>query len=208
MNIKQLADQLGVAPNTIRNWTSVYGEYLTPGANPPQGQRRTLSDHDLRVFAYVTAMKDAGHEQDEIVERLDTMQNGGWNELPEVPGEWNAADDTISLVDAANRAGSIAQLAVLQKELQYTHQELDVARGRVKDLETKLEAKAEVEAEKVQLQVALERAKADVSRLEGVLSSYSFGREKPINVGLIVVTALLVGALLVILAFVVARLLM
>ena len=97
---------------------------------------------------------------------------------------------------------------MLQKELQYTHQELDVARGRVKDLETKLEAKAEVEAEKVQLQVALERAKADVSRLEGVLSSYSFGREKPINVGLIVVTALLVGALLVILAFVVARLLM
>jgi transposase-like protein len=57
MNIKDISTALGVAPNTIRNWLSVYQEFLSPGAHPLPGKRRVLSSHDLQVLALITTLK-------------------------------------------------------------------------------------------------------------------------------------------------------
>ena len=73
--------------------------------------------------------------------------------------------------------------------------------GQVNTLKHEQQARAE------QLQDDLSKARAEVARIEGQLSSYSFGREKPLNIGLLLVGAILFGVLLVIVVFVVANLL-
>lgn len=113
---------------------------------------------------------------------------------------------------AISRANEVVQVAVLQKELQHAQQELTVAQNRVEELEASLtqtqEQSEQLEKERTDLLVQVEKLKGEVARLEGYLMGYSFGRDKPVSVAVIIGFALLVGAILVLISFVVARLIM
>jgi DNA-binding transcriptional MerR regulator len=71
MKTATLAKLLNVSGDTLRRWTSFYEQFLTPGATPPKGKTRLLSDHDIRVLLLVATLRDAGEDPDEIVARLE-----------------------------------------------------------------------------------------------------------------------------------------
>jgi DNA-binding transcriptional MerR regulator len=70
MKVGEIALQLGVDRNTIRNWCRRYAAHLSEGANPPPGGQRIFTTRDANVLAYIhTAMND-GVNHDEIAIRL------------------------------------------------------------------------------------------------------------------------------------------
>jgi DNA-binding transcriptional MerR regulator len=139
--------------------------------------------------------------------------------------------------EVAQVAALQTQVQYLQQQTQELNLALQTARGRVAELETELEqlhqegstrerqlqeeivqverqrqeqvdlARQEQRTRVEQLQVELSQVRSEVARLEGQLSSYSLGRNKPLNVGLLLVLAVMFGVLLVIVVFIVANLL-
>jgi DNA-binding transcriptional MerR regulator len=222
MKIATLAKLVNVSGDTLRRWTSTYEPFLTPGATPPKGKTRLLSDHDIRVLLLVATLRDAGQDPEEIVARLETEQKNDWASLPEIPSEWGYATQNMPVAEAASRAYDLAQVAVLQTQvrtLEQRNQEistgLEQAQQRVADLEQALKemreqrdlTEAELREQRHQIELELLQARAQVARLEGQLSSYSLGREKPLNVGLLLSSAILFGMVVVIVVFIVATLL-
>jgi chromosome segregation ATPase len=150
---------------------------------------------------------------------------------------------------AAARASELAQVAVLQNELQHVTKALEQAQARVEALDQELEnlrtgstvrerelleqateierslrderalveqelrtrndlmetEKRAIEQEKHEVEKELLAARAEVARLEGRLESYSLGREKPLNVGLLLAVAFVFGVLVVVLIFIIAH---
>jgi DNA-binding transcriptional MerR regulator len=221
MQPKELAQLLGVTSNTIRRWCDEFHKYLTPTASPPKGKQRVLAEHDQRVLHYVAVARDAGQPVETIVARLDAMLADSWNGLPERPSEWDHAGESIPLPVAASRAYDVSQVAVLQREVEHLHTQLtqaleraESAENRVQDLQQELESQrasgeaiaASLTSELHSAQLELEQAKGEAKRLEGQLQQYSLGRDKPINVGLIILVTAVSVAVLVIVLLVVVRL--
>lgn len=247
MQTKRFAELAQVSPNTLRNWTGLFEPYLSPNASPPKGQPRILTDHDVQVLNYVSTLRDTGMSIEAIGERLHELQAGNWTELPAVPQEWRDGGDSVSVEMAASRASELAQLAVLQTELQHTRQALELAETRVRELELSLEElrdtssgreralyeqnagnerrlrdekdalekelrskveateeeKRALEEQQHTLEKQLLEVRAEAARLEGRLDSYSLGRGRPINVGVIIAGAVLFGILVVVVAVVI-----
>ncbi len=224
MNVAKLAELLDVHPDTVRRWAGKdYKQFMSPTATPQRGKTRVFTTTDAAVLSYIATMRTEGKPADEIHQRLVEMQSERWIDLPEVPTYWfsDSYEETMTVELAAVRASQVAQIAVLQTELEHTRLELQAAqdqlveaRSRVTNLEIELEAlRASSETITRELQeqihtreVELERAKQDVARFEGQLQQYSLGREKPINVGLIILVTAFVVAVLVIILLVVVRL--
>jgi DNA-binding transcriptional MerR regulator len=198
-----LAKILNVSSHTLRRWTGIYGRFLSPGASPAKGKPRQLSEHDIRILTFIATLREAGFDLEAIQQRLETEQANGWEGLPELPPEWlmSASTPTVPVELAASRAYEIAQMAVLRKELDHTVQTLQEAQSQVEQLRTELDAlrsKTSVsEQEKHELEIKLMEAQARVERLEGQMSAYAFGREKPVNVAVLLAGSLLAGVVLV-----------
>lgn len=69
-SVLQAARASGVSSSTIRNWSSEFSEFLSPGANPAPGATREFSDDDLKVFSTVRVMRGQLVETVAIVEAL------------------------------------------------------------------------------------------------------------------------------------------
>jgi predicted RNase H-like nuclease (RuvC/YqgF family) len=175
----------------------------------------------------VASLRAMGQEHDAIIQRLEKERENQWESLPELPPTFfRSPIPNVPIDQAASRAYEMAQAAALQTQIQYLQQqnqdltsELESARTRVNELETELEKirqdraiterdlREELLAIERQKQTALLQAQAEVARLEGQLSGYSLGREKPLNVGLLLIGAVLFGVALVVVVFVIANLL-
>jgi DNA-binding transcriptional MerR regulator len=218
MKPTSLARLLNVSGQTLRRWTDTYGRFLSPGATPPRGRPRALSDRDIRVLYLVSVLRNTGQDPDRVLERLEAEQAQDWPGLPEIPPEWKAdPGSTVSVELAASRAYDIAQVAVLQSELQQAEkriQELSLslqdARERAEKLENDLETlrthKEASDHAQHALELELAQARTEIGRLEGELKSYGLGRGTPINVGLLLASAVIFGVVLVVVVFIVATL--
>ena len=71
---KQLADQLGLSGTTIRNYSRLWSDYLSPAANPQAGQPRQYSEDDLAVIATIVALRGNSATTEQIREALDAGQ--------------------------------------------------------------------------------------------------------------------------------------
>lgn len=217
MNISTLAKLLNVHADTVRRWTHEYRQFMSPTATPGKGKTRQLVDNDLAVLAYIAHVREQDMSPDEIRGRLMEMQHDGWRDLPRVPEEWtlDSDDDSMPVALAAERASAIAQVAVLQTELQHvraglesTQQALEEAQQKVENLQTEIEtlrgSHQVTESQLHQAQLELERAKADVARYEGQLMQYAVGSGRPVPViVLVALTAVAVAVLLIVLLVVV-----
>jgi DNA-binding transcriptional MerR regulator len=210
MKITKFAELSGISVASARRWTDLYASFLTTSARPPRGQVRVLTPHDQRVLWYVVTMRNDGRDQDVIMERLKEMQAQEWQRLPDIPLEWGDSGDTVPVDIATARAGEMVQIAILQKELEHTQRQLESAENRVRDLERQLQQKVEVEAEKSGLQLELERARGEVTTLKAQLDAYvlayGMGRNKPINLVVLVGIVALAVAVLMALAVVLGAL--
>jgi DNA-binding transcriptional MerR regulator len=72
LTVKQTADQLGKHPNTIRKWTKVYHDFLSPSAQATGGKERRFADDDMDVLWTVVVLKTEGKTTEEIKADLAT----------------------------------------------------------------------------------------------------------------------------------------
>jgi DNA-binding transcriptional MerR regulator len=67
---KQAASRLNVTANTIRNWSDIYGAFLSENARPGAQPERRFSEHDITILEYIKRLKSEGLKEGEIKDRL------------------------------------------------------------------------------------------------------------------------------------------
>ena len=128
---KQVADSLNLSSTTIRNYSRLWSEYLSPSANPQAGQGRLYTEDDLAVMATIAALRDNQATADQIREALDAGQRIEPMPPPEVERADRAGQGEH--VEAAAAAAAAATTAI------------DIYRDRV----TALEARADQLADRL-----------------------------------------------------------
>ena len=71
---KQAADRLQISPNTLRNWSDAYGDYLSEAARPGTQPERRFTDQDITILEYIKQLRAEGMEKDQIRQRLGETQ--------------------------------------------------------------------------------------------------------------------------------------
>lgn len=64
-----IAKECGVSVGTVRSWCGEFGEFLSAGANPSEGERK-LSEQDLEVCRYIAQLRTEGMSKPQIALRL------------------------------------------------------------------------------------------------------------------------------------------
>lgn len=72
---KQVADQLGISPATLRLWSNNFSEVLSPSAQSATTEKgtaaqRRYTDEDVRYFHRAKQLLDAGKKYEEVLETL------------------------------------------------------------------------------------------------------------------------------------------
>ncbi len=219
MNTATIARLIDVSPDTVRRWCDTrdyYGAFLSPGATPGDGIEREFNRHDLRVLHYIATERNFSKTPHELIKTaLAGMQASGYAELPDVPDQWTAPpqDGRIAVNEASENAQQLAELTTLQIVNQTLREKLIDATERAERLQRDLDhlrsEKNVAETQVHSLELELERARGEVSTLQARLQSYAItGGERPIPVLLIILAALVVGALMVLITMVVVRLIL
>jgi len=213
MTPSQLARMLGVTVNTVRNWAGIYKTYLTPSATPRKGKARHFSKHDQRVLYTVATFRNSNMTEDEIKKRLDELQENNWDDLPQLPPEFaEIPAGELQIISTEERARELAQVQVLQGEMARLQTALERAETRVEQLEheiSELRQSENITREALhKKELDLQKAVGDTEALKRELSQYALGRDKPLNVGVLVLAALVAGVLITLLVLVVMRLVM
>jgi DNA-binding transcriptional MerR regulator len=135
MRSGELADRLNVSDSSIRNWSGLYAEFLTPlGAGVKEGATREFSHEDCLTLASVAFLRDQGDSHDEI---RDTLR-GGWRvgALPDLPPpEVEEARREVRLVPVAEVEKWRDMFALESKERDKVQKALDAAQERIAELE-------------------------------------------------------------------------
>lgn len=94
----QAARLLGISEGSIRNYVrqDLYAPYFTAGANPPRGDQRALTDHDLTLLAFIRERTAAGVVHAEIAEQIAA---GALEERTWTPPAPNLEDDSAPQPD-------------------------------------------------------------------------------------------------------------
>ena len=66
----QAAKQADIPLSTLRLWTGIYAEFLSPAANPGAGVNRRLTPQDVEVLKAVAQLRHNGLEPAQITARL------------------------------------------------------------------------------------------------------------------------------------------
>src|SRR5690349_9666884 len=86
MKPTQLAKLLNIDPATLRVWAGrEFNEYLSPSAAGINGARRTFSETDARIMAWVAILKAQNTAPNEIRLTLKQAQADNWRDLPPLP---------------------------------------------------------------------------------------------------------------------------
>ena len=72
LTVKEVADYLGKHPNTIRQWTKDYADFLSPSAIPTPGKERRFAEDDMAILWTVAVLKSEGKHTVDVVENLAT----------------------------------------------------------------------------------------------------------------------------------------
>ena len=116
-----------VSPQTIRNWTAKFAEFLSIGANPPaKGTRRKFTEDDLKVFSLIVEMTAMGDTYEDVEKAL---KKGDRGDLPEVSEEELEPSSLLSPKELARtmvllkeRDEAVGQLKQLTIQAEQNHQ--------------------------------------------------------------------------------------
>lgn len=159
----------GVGRSTITGWTSrEFKDYFSPTAQAADGRARDLTEHDVRLLVFLKQETDARRTRPQIMEALRQLQANDWRDLPDIPyGSQSAVVPVVpsAAADAAitsERRVYLAQIDVLQKQLEQAQQEAQTARQQHEPLLREIGD-----------------LKADLARAQLMLELYESGRIKP-----------------------------
>jgi DNA-binding transcriptional MerR regulator len=214
MNTTRFCALAHITHSTLRNWTATFAPFLSPQATPAKGKTRSLTDHDLRVLYLVSMLRDTGLGIADISLRLKDLQRDDWVGLPDLPAEWADPGESVSLGVAVSKAHDVAQIAVLQRDLEYTRAELQTALERADWLDQELTTlKADKAADVARLhalELELGQARGEVDTLRAELRAftlaYGMGRDHPLPLAVVVGVTALVAVAVVLISLVVLRL--
>lgn len=69
----QVARKANVTPQTIRNYSTQYGEFLSPEARGENGPR-VYNDADVEILCAIASLRNSGLSTDEVIERLRNQE--------------------------------------------------------------------------------------------------------------------------------------
>ena len=89
---KAAAQVVGIGASTVRNWAGEYAEFLSPTANPGDGQPRSFTESDLAVLQVVKELRTReALTAEQVLHRLRELPAGDlqqpYIEAPEQPAE-------------------------------------------------------------------------------------------------------------------------
>ena len=128
--VAQAARSADVSGTTIRNWSRMYADFLSPSANPSAGTPREYTAADLSVFSTVAVLRGQLVEADDIRAALADGQRLEPLRPPEEPTADRAGDGPAVEAHAA-AAAAAATTAI------------DIYRDRVNVLEARADQLAD-----------------------------------------------------------------
>lgn len=145
---KQIADSLNLSSTTIRNYSRLWSDYLSPSANPQAGQSRQYSDDDLAIMATIAALRDNHATTDQIRAALDAGQRLEPVRPPEAdqPAADRPDHDQQAADHAADRAAAESAIAIYRDRVTTLEARADQLADRLIEAE-KRAAAAERELE-------------------------------------------------------------
>ena len=110
---KQVADRLGLSGTTIRNYSRLWSDYLSPSANPQAGQPRIYSEDDIAVITTIAALRENQATTDQIRAALDAGQRlESMRPVEEPPPGDQSPDHDQQAADHARAAVNAAENAI------------------------------------------------------------------------------------------------
>jgi len=146
-----------VQPNTIRQWSKTFGDFLSAAANPPKGETRLYSEDDGQVIALIAEMRQDRAKYEAIRAALAAGDRGQWpigQPAQDTQGQQNAPLQLITeLTAAASRWEYTAKTVTEERDrlIEERNVAQDAARSaemRAERAETELKILREVLEEK------------------------------------------------------------
>lgn len=159
---KQLADRLGLSGTTIRNYSRLWSDYLSPSANPEAGQARLYTDDDIAVIVTIAALRDNQATTDQIRAALDAGQRLEPMRPPEADQPTADPDPQAGAAQQA-RAAVEAAAATAEKQIAIYRDRVTAVEARADQLTDRL-IEAEKRAAAAESAIAVNRER--VSQLE------------------------------------------
>lgn len=114
----QIAQRANVHPNTVRNYSRDYAEFLSPGARGDDGPR-LFDDADLSVLCAVAALRKSGVSAADVPAHLRTISLVDTIQTPTLPAPQNAQEgqgEALSLQMVSNMLQS--RLEALERRIE------------------------------------------------------------------------------------------
>ena len=144
-----------ISYETVRNWTTEFGEYLSPTAIPGKHRKRLYTDLDMRVLSLVAELKKQGMTYEEIHANLKSGERGKPPTLD--------PKDLQALVTSEAEHRLALEVERLQQTLMRAHEELKQVEGLRQELE---KSKRDTIRYEAQLESVKEAARDERERLE------------------------------------------
>lgn len=157
-----------VQPNTIRQWSKTFADFLTPGANPPKGETRVYSDADGQVIALIADMRQDHQSYESIHAALAAGDRGQWPpDAPPVPQDApGQPENTLQLIThlTAKASQLEGELGAIKGERDHLRNQLDIAQDARRT--------AEIHAAELQTELRILRELTDDKTPQGEKSSF------------------------------------
>ncbi|MCB0081777.1 MAG: hypothetical protein KDE47_12640 [Caldilineaceae bacterium] len=134
----------GVSAPSIRAYTGRYASFFSPTATPAPGQARQLSEHDVKLIAYIAQQTGAGRTHEETLKRLEdgALDQFEWTppaseKAPETATE-GAEDATEALVPLSQLRAAQVLISDSQRREQDAVEALRQAQARIEMLQGEL----------------------------------------------------------------------
>lgn len=113
VNVRMAADQLAVAPSTIRRWSGEFEEFLAPAANPALGEPRFYTKEDLAILNTILVLR--GQRQPFAAIREALGRGERLEPLAEVHAEPSAAPESPTPPPAAPVETQLVPYGMVEK---------------------------------------------------------------------------------------------
>jgi transposase-like protein len=118
------ARQIGIPPNTLRAWCKTYGEFLSPGATPGQGEERRLTPGDVETLKAVSQLRANDIPPEDIIARLRENPSVATTALPPSP-----ESSTIDSASVSATTTALAPATIDSGTLGFSRQTLETVVG-------------------------------------------------------------------------------
>ena len=155
--VTKIAKGLGLSDTAIRKWGKDYKEFLSPGANPEEGEKREYTEDDLAVFNTISVLRSQGKEHKAIEQAL---KDGTRLEPLELPTEGDSPPAS---------KGTALQIEVFSETIATYEARVNRYETKIDDLQERL----------LDSETARARAEAQLEILQQVTDNKISTEEKP-----------------------------